>query len=105
MPRAPKQCAGGCGARVVARTYCPDCIVPSPSSLAAKDPAEKRRRAEAVSAWVATRGWLCPGYRRPAHPSHDLTAAHSTAVVNGGTHSALTVLCRSCNSTQLTKPT
>jgi len=105
VPRAPKACAGGCGERVTGRTYCPRCAKPSPSSLAAQDPDERRRRAAAVTAWVRTNGWTCPGWQRPPHESRDLTAAHGTAVANGGKHSQLTVLCRSCNSSQQLTPT
>lgn len=59
---------------------------------------EQRRRAEAVQAHVATHGWWCPGWRRPAHESHDLTADHVIAVAaGGGEDGPLQVLCRSCN--------
>lgn len=107
MPRAPKKCAReGCETRVVARSFCDEHSrrPSSPSSLAARDPAERARRKRAVEAWVAVYGWVCPGYERPAHESRDLTAAHSVAVARGGTASALGVLCRSCNSRQNTKP-
>lgn len=105
--RAPKKCGRqGCEVRVVARTYCPEhSRAPlSPSSRAARDPSERRRRSAVVADWVASHGWTCPGYERPAHASRDLTAAHSVAVSTGGRDSALTVLCRSCNSRQSTKP-
>ena len=106
MPRAPKKCGRlGCEARVTGRTYCPDHAKrpPSPSSIAARDPAESARRARAVASWVKHNGHVCSGYERPAHPSRDLTAAHATAVARGGKDSALTVLCRSCNSRMWTK--
>lgn len=108
MPRAPKKCGRlGCEARVTGRTYCPDHAKrpPSPSSIAARDPAESARRARAVASWIKHNGHVCSGYERPAHPSRDLTAAHSTAVARGGKDSALTVLCRSCNSRMWTKST
>ena len=69
-----------------------------------RDNAERSRRAAAVAAWVAKHGWVCPGWQRAPHPSHDLTAAHATAVAHGGIHSSLTVLCRSCNSRQGLQP-
>lgn len=60
---------------------------------------EQQRRAKAVQAWVAVHGWLCPGWRRAAHESHDLTADHIHAVAAGGAEAGrLQVLCRSCNS-------
>lgn len=101
MPRAPKRCGqDGCEARVVGRTYCPAHArrPASPSSLAARDPAERRRRERAVAAWVFAHGWVCPGWERAAHPSRDLTAAHTIAVARGGSGSRLAVYCRSCNS-------
>ena len=70
----------------------------SPTQLATNNRAERNRRAETVAAWVATHGHTCPGWNRPPHPSRDLTAAHTTAVGNGGTTSPLTVLCRPCNT-------
>ena len=77
----------------------------SPTWYANNSRAERRRRAAAVSEWVREYGWVCPGWQRPSHESRDLTAAHSIAVAHGGAHSALTVLCRSCNSRQGTTPT
>ena len=92
MPRAPRHCHR-CD-RTDQHGH------PSPTSRASWNRAERERRAAAVQAWVAEHGWTCPGWQRPAHPSRDLTAAHRVAVVNGGTTSPLTVLCRSCNSRQ-----
>jgi len=61
--------------------------------------AEQTRRRAAVTAHVTARGWVCPGYQRPAHPSTDLTADHVAAVAAGGPESGpLQVLCRRCNS-------
>jgi len=107
MPRAPKACGRlGCEARVSGRTYCDEHARRplSPSARAARDPDERARRLEAVTAWVAANGWVCPGWGRAAHESHDLTAAHSMAVALGGVGSHLSVLCRSCNSRQGTAP-
>lgn len=65
-----------------------------------RDKTERNRRARTVDDWVAEHGWICPGWKRPPHPSHDLTAAHDIAVVHGGNRGPITVLCRSCNSRQ-----
>ncbi len=107
MPRAPKKCArDGCETRIVGRTYCPPHTPDRPSpTLTQRTKAERKRRARTVSAWVASHGWWCPGYERPGHPSHDLTAAHSIAVARGGISGPLTVLCRACNSRQGVSPT
>lgn len=111
-PRAPKPCGHtGCPQYVTARTYCDEHERErqrrnlSPTSRAANRRAERNRRVKAVRAWVEVNGWVCPGWRRPPHESHDLTAAHATAVARGGAHSPLTVLCRSCNARQQTTPT
>lgn len=63
------------------------------------DPAWKRLSAFAIAKHVAVHGWVCPGYGRPAHPSHDLTADHPVALVRGGDLLAQrpNVLCRGCN--------
>lgn len=113
MPRAPKECGRyGCGALVVGTTYCPThkaeamrTARPSPSSMQRRPNAVRTQRAAAVQAWVTVNGWVCPGYGRDPHPSHDLTAAHSVAVADGGAGSQLRVLCRSCNSRQGRTPT
>lgn len=61
--------------------------------------AETQRRADTVAAHRATHGDWCPGWRRPPHPSTDLTADHVTEVALGGAEAGpLTVLCRTCNS-------
>jgi hypothetical protein len=65
--------------------------------------AEQTRRAESVSAHVAEHGWLCPGWRRPAHwvAEGDLTADHPHAVAAGGREDQQhAVMCRSCNSSK-----
>ena len=107
MPRAPKKCGrAGCPVLVEGgRPYCDEHKrrPPSPSSLAARDSAERTRRKRVVAAWVAEHGWWCPGYDREVHESRDLTAAHGQPVARGGVDLA-GVLCRSCNSRQLLKP-
>lgn len=65
-----------------------------------RDWRERKRRQSAVTAWVARNGWICPGWQRPAHPSHDLTADHLVPVARGGADGPLRVLCRSCNSSR-----
>lgn len=59
---------------------------------------ERQRMAAAVAAHRREHGNWCPGYKRPAHHTEDLTADHTTRRVNGGNGGPLTVLCRSCNS-------
>lgn len=65
---------------------------------------EQRMRKDAVNAWVARHGYVCPGYGVPSHTSYDLTYDHTIPVargwgrgVGGGTPTH-TVYCRSCNS-------
>lgn len=43
---------------------------------------------------------MCPGWRRAAHPSQDLTVDHIVPKARGGrdTRDNAQVLCRSCNS-------
>lgn len=60
--------------------------------------AERKRRAQAVADWIAAHGPLCPGFRRPPHPSHDLTADHVVPQSLGGLDGPLQVLCRRCNT-------
>jgi hypothetical protein len=106
VPRAPKKCGvTECDERVVGRSYCRihSRRPPSPSSIAARSRPEQKRRANVVREWVNQNGWWCPGWRREAHYSRDLTAAHSVAVAFGGTEID-GVLCRSCNSRQNSKP-
>lgn len=63
-----------------------------------RSPVEARRRAEVVAVWVASHGYVCPGWGRGPHPSDDLTADHITPVARGGREDGpLRVLCRSCN--------
>ncbi|MEU1596193.1 hypothetical protein ABZ468_25875 [Streptomyces sp. NPDC005708] len=60
---------------------------------------ERIRRADAVRAWVAENGLVCPGWQRDPHPADDLTADHIVPPGAGGSEAgALRVLCRSCNS-------
>jgi len=42
----------------------------------------------AIRNHVAVHGWVCPGHRRDAHQSHDLTLDHASG----------RVLCRACNT-------
>jgi len=60
---------------------------------------ERRRRKRAVEQWIAEFGWVCPGWKCPAHAAVDLTADHVAAVGAGGDEDGdLSVLCRQCNS-------
>lgn len=60
----------------------------------------RRASREAIAAWVAVHGWVCPGFGVPSHPSRDLTAGHPIALANGGAavQTGLIVECRSCGS-------
>jgi 5-methylcytosine-specific restriction protein A len=67
--------------------------------------AETERRRQAVAAHVAAFGWWCPGWRRPGHPSMDLTADHLDPPGAGGPeHGPLRVLCRACNGARGARP-
>ena len=61
----------------------------------------QRTAAAVVTDWVAAHGWICPGYRRPAHrvTPGTLTCDHVIPKARGGTddRANLAVLCRSCN--------
>ena len=60
---------------------------------------ERTRRQEVIAAHIRVHGWVCPGYERPAHEAHDLTADHIVPVAKGGSEEGeVRVLCRSCNS-------
>ena len=87
----------GCPA-VVQSGRCPAHRRYSPTTQ--RSAAERKRRSKAVAEWVSANGWICPGWDRPPHPSHDLTAAHRIPVAGGGAGSPLTCLCRACNSRQ-----
>jgi 5-methylcytosine-specific restriction protein A len=65
--------------------------------------AEQQRRRATVRAWVATHGYVCPGWRRPPHPvdpqRNPLCGDHLHPPGAGGPeHGPLGVLCRRCNS-------
>jgi 5-methylcytosine-specific restriction enzyme A len=63
--------------------------------------AEQQRRRQAVTEWVNTHGWWCPGIPHEVEPhlSRDLTADHLHPPGLGHPeHGPLTVRCRSCNS-------
>jgi hypothetical protein len=86
----------GCPAIVPRAGYCRRHRRYSPTTR--RSAREIRRRAQAVADWVAVNGWVCPGWHRDPHESHDLTADHVTPVAWGGGDGPLTCLCRSCNS-------
>lgn len=59
----------------------------------------RRSRQRIVQYWKEIYGNWCPGYKRPGHRAHDLTAQHWQALSDGGDpNQQLSVLCRSCNS-------
>lgn len=85
---------------------CPDCARAEdrrrqhikPTAVGRTSP-EQRRRARTVREWRHQHGDWCPGWRRPPHPSSDLTADHLHSVATTGDQtSALQVLCRRCNA-------
>jgi 5-methylcytosine-specific restriction enzyme A len=59
-----------------------------------RDPVWRRRSEHALAEHRRRYGNWCPGYRRPPHPSADLTLDH---VVSGTVRFGTQVLCRSCN--------
>lgn len=102
MPAKP--CLG-CGQMrpLVDRRRCADCAPVRERqrhNKAYDSPAWKRASRQAIDAWVAQHGWVCPGYGVPPHPSRDLTAGHPIALANGGAviQPRLIVECRSCGS-------
>ena len=96
---AKRPCAHpGCPVLLDKAGRCAKHRIESPTYLE-RDHAERKRRKAAVDAWVAAHGYTCPGDEAHGpHPSHDLTAEHTTPVEYGGIGSRLTVLCRSANS-------
>jgi 5-methylcytosine-specific restriction endonuclease McrA len=95
----------GCAVRVAQPGQCPRHAAQAQRHRARTTPTKRtrdwteiNRRRAAVKAHVAEHGWTCPGYGRPSHPSHDLTADHVTAIARGGRPDGpLAVLCRECN--------
>lgn len=64
-------------------------------------PAWRRLRAEVIADWVARHGWVCPGWRVPAHPARRLVVDHVTPLIAGGAgldRANLRALCVACNS-------
>ena len=57
-------------------------------------------RVEVVREWVQAHGWVCPGYKRPAHPVAELEGDHIIPLAEGGTSTKdnCGVLCPSCNA-------
>ena len=98
---AKRVCAEPGCPTLVTTGRCPAHRTPSPTTH--RSWAERQRRANTVDNWVRLHGYLCPGWGRPAHESHDLTADHVTPVSRGGGDGPLQVLCRACNSRRGTK--
>ena len=86
-----------CGALTLEREHCR----PRPRRQPFRHTRAWRKLSETFRAeWVAAHGWWCPGWKRPAHASRDLTVDHILAVALGGAlfdRRNLRVLCRSCN--------
>lgn len=84
-----------CGATMV--RLCPNGCDPSRSHRAPMydTPEWRKLRRVTLARHRATVGEWCPGFRRPGHPSADLTVDH---VIPGTTAGGVQVLCRSCNS-------
>lgn len=98
-----------CGRRT-SNTRCPGCtrrheLTGKRARRPDRTHAERLRRAAAVHAHLDRWGYICPGWQRPAHPAHDLTADHVLPVAAGGREDGpLTVLCRSCNGAKGARP-
>jgi 5-methylcytosine-specific restriction endonuclease McrA len=88
-----------CG-EFVERKPCPACAKKQAAGKRTRDRTwrERQRRKRAVDAWIRLHGHVCPGYQRPAHEAHDLTADHVHPRSHGGEHGRLEILCRACNS-------
>ncbi|MXY97589.1 MAG: HNH endonuclease [Gemmatimonadetes bacterium] len=73
------------------------------TSIDLVEPRDAAFRRQAVDAWVAIYGFVCPGWGRLPHPAH-LTADHPHPRSKGGSeYQPLEVLCRSCNSRKGTR--
>ena len=92
-----------CWAPKLSGSACPRCGRGGTSPArnpAYDDPAYRRFRKRVVSEWIAQHGYVCPGFRREAHASTDLTLDHPVPVLQGGAlvdRRNAAVLCRSCN--------
>jgi 5-methylcytosine-specific restriction endonuclease McrA len=101
-----------CGQPTFERTRCPSCGVQKRGAFAAgfrrptkrvaayDTTAWRRMSARLRAAHVERHGWWCPGWKRDAHPSRDLTVDHVVPLIDGGAAldpANLRVLCRSCN--------
>jgi 5-methylcytosine-specific restriction endonuclease McrA len=96
---------GGCLRPTRNGAYCRKCapLVEKRRHNPARDRGDYRRaRAQAIAAYVRRHGWICRGFRRPAHASRDLTINHRVPLVAGGpllyAFSDDDVWCRACNS-------
>jgi 5-methylcytosine-specific restriction endonuclease McrA len=66
---------------------------------------ERKRRQALIAEHVRQYGWVCPGFERPPHRSHDLTCDHLLAQARGAwPESDIRVLCRSCNGRRGARP-
>lgn len=66
-----------------------------------RDPRWRKLAAKTVAEWVVEHGWVCPGWHRPPHPSHRLSANHVVPLAAGGAPfdaANVDVLCVTCNT-------
>lgn len=61
----------------------------------------RKLRKQVISAWVAEHGLVCPGWRKPPHPTMTFAVDHIVPLFAGGApmdRANLRALCKSCNS-------
>lgn len=61
----------------------------------------RRLREQVIAEWVSQHGWVCPGWRVPAHAARSFAVDHVVPLVAGGAgmdRANLRVLCGRCNS-------
>lgn len=93
------------------RGLCPECMAEweqqRPSRAVYDNPRWRALSRRAIDRWVLEHGWTCPGWQRPAHPSHDLTGDHATALAASGEAfdpANVGILCRACNGRKAADP-
>ena len=101
-------CAPGCPHMAVRIGRCQRHAAEQDAHQRRTTPTKQRERHERVmrkrfvQEWIDKHGYWCPGYKRPAHASRDLTAEHTVPVADTARYitdtSSWSVLCRSCNS-------
>jgi hypothetical protein len=84
---------------VCRRMNCTEHVLPAWTGRRPSRSAERSLCRKVVAEWIATYGYVCPGYGRTSHYATDLSADHIEPVGNGGDPMGpMTVLCKSCNS-------